>query len=146
MKDIMTQDLVLFDLAAKDKEAVIRSLAEAFAGADRLADQEAYIAAVHERESTFSTAVGYGVAIPHAKTDAVKEASVGFARLSAPIPWGEDEMVDKVFLLAMPEAAAGDKHLEILAGLARNLIHEAFRDKIDGASDAGEIMEMVNKF
>ena len=91
MEQVITTDLVCLDVEAESKEDVIRLLAEKLDGAGRLNDRETYIAEVFKREETYATGVGFSVATPHAKTDAVKTASVAFARLKKAIHWDEDD-------------------------------------------------------
>lgn len=85
-----------------------------------------------DRESLTTTGVGFRIAIPHGKTDAVREASVAFARLAKPIDWEamDGKPVDTVFQLTVPDNSKGDAHLQLLSALSRRLIHTGFRDQI----------------
>ena len=140
--ELMTPELVLFDLEAGSKEDVVRALAKSMNANERLTDLEAYVADVFARETMGTTALGFRVATPHAKSGAVQTASLAFAHLSKPIDWDGEE-VDLVFQIAVPLAEAGDRHLVILAQLARQLIHEDFRERLAFASSPVEVVDLV---
>ena len=110
MEQVITTDLVCLDVEAESKEDVIRLLAEKLDGAGRLNDRETYIAEVFKREETYATGGGFSVATPHAKTDAVKTASVAFARLKKAIHWDDDDDVTMIFQLAVPCTGAGSPY------------------------------------
>lgn len=141
--ELMSSDLILFDLNASSKDEVIKALAHAMKEDGRLNDEDAYVRDVFAREALESTAIGFNVATPHAKSDAVATSSLAFARLAKPIAWN-DERVDLVFQIAVPKAEAGNRHLQILAQLARHLMHEDFREKLGKARTAQQVLELVD--
>ena len=143
MEQVITTDLICLDVEAESKEDVIRLLAEKLDKAGRLNDKDEYIAEVFKREETYATGVGFSVATPHAKTDAVKTASVAFARLKKAIHWDDEDDVTMIFQLAVPCTGAGDLHLQILAALSRKLIYDEFRDQIAAAASAEEILALT---
>ena len=143
MEQVITTDLICLDVEAESKEDVIRLLAEKLDKAGRLNDKDEYIAEVFKREETYATGVGFSVATPHAKTDAVKTASVAFARLKKAIHWDDEDDVTMIFHLAVPCTGAGDLHLQILAALSRKLIYDEFRDQIAAAASAEEILALI---
>ena len=145
MTKIMTPELVCLDVNVSSKEEIISLLAEKMDQCGRLNQKEEYIKAVFEREASFTTAVGFSVATPHAKTDAVKVVSVAFARLSKEIPWDEEENVSFVFQIAVPTSEAGNRHLQILAGLSRRLMHDEFRNQISNVKSAEELIELIGE-
>lgn len=141
--DLMSTALIKFDVEASTKEDVIAALAAAMQADGRLNDEATYYADVLTREASSSTAIGFSVATPHAKSEAVSCASLAFAHLKNPIEWG-GEQVDLVFQIAVPLAEAGDRHLVILAQLARHLMHDEFREKLAQATSAQEVLELVD--
>lgn len=145
MQKLITPELIYFDLKAGAKEDVIRLLAEKMDAAGRLHDRELYIADVLKREETYSTAVGFQVAIPHAKTGAARTATIAFARLEGEIPWDDEEPVRIIFQLAVPTTDKGDRHLQILASLSRKLIHADFREKLAAAVTPEEIIKLIEE-
>ena len=115
MDNLITKELIVLDLDLSSKEDVIKAMARVIEEQGRLYDYNNYVKQVFARENNFSTAIGFEVAIPHGKTDSVKNASLAFARLKNEIQWSDEEKVKYVFLIAVPETEAGDTHLKILA-------------------------------
>lgn len=144
METLVDSRFVLFDLAATQKADIVRILAEKFFAAGRISNIDGYVAAVVEREDSSSTAVGFSVATPHAKTDYALQATIGFARLSQEIQWDEDEKVSFVFLIAVPMKDAGDRHLRILAKLFRKLVDDDFRAAIARTVEPEEIVGLID--
>lgn len=143
MTKLLIPELVCLDVDVSSKEEIIRLLAEKMDECGRLNQKENYISAVLEREATFTTAVGFSVATPHAKTDAVKVATLAFARLSKEISWDEDENVNFIFQIAVPTSDADNRHLQILAGLSRRLMHEEFRNQISNVTSPEELTQLI---
>jgi PTS system fructose-specific IIC component len=93
------------------------------------------VASALAREATVSTGLGDGIAIPHAKTDAVSEPVVVYARSREGIDWSsrDGKPATELFLIAVPEQAAGDAHLTILGALSRKLVNPQFRAELSAA-------------
>lgn len=142
--NLIDSRLVMFDVPAKTKEEVIRTMAEAMDNGGRLLDVDSYIADVFTREEEFTTSIGFGVATPHAKSAHVAEPSLGYTRLRKPIYWGEDQ-VSTIFQIAVPKESAGEFHLKILANASRHLIHEDFRKRLSKVQDPNEVIAMLNE-
>ncbi|MBI0318582.1 fructose-specific PTS transporter subunit EIIC, partial [Streptomyces javensis] len=131
----LTEQTVKEWLAADGKDAAIREMAELLAATGKVADAEELVRAAFAREDQGTTGLGEEIAIPHAKTDAVTAPVVGFARSPEGIEWGAPDGTKArlVFMIAVPEADAGDEHLRILALLSRKLMAEEFRERLLGA-------------
>ncbi|MFI0732986.1 fructose-specific PTS transporter subunit EIIC [Streptomyces sp. NPDC021225] len=134
-------------LAADGKEAAIREMAELLAASGKVADVPELVRAALAREEQGTTGLGEEIAIPHAKTDAVTEPVVGFARAPEGIEWGalDGTKAKLVFMIAVPEAAAGDEHLRILALLSRKLMSAEFRERLLGAADEVAILRVLGE-
>lgn len=142
-KELMSKELVMFDVEADSAEDVIRIIADAMEKDGRLLDKEGYIADVMTRESHSSTAVGFSLATPHAKSTFVKEESLAFIHLKNKIKWDDREEVDIIFEIGVPSPAQGDRHLEILAALFRKIMNIDFRENLINAKTPEEIIETV---
>lgn len=129
LDSVFAPALIVLDVPARTKAQIIDELAGLMEAHGALADKARYVEAVFTRESQTETAVGLGVAIPHAKTDAVGRTAVALARTAQPVPWDGDS-VELVFLLAVPESGAATTHLEILATLAQLLLEDGFRQAL----------------
>ncbi|MFJ4281637.1 fructose-specific PTS transporter subunit EIIC [Streptomyces massasporeus] len=138
----LTRQTVRLELGAGDKESAIREMGELLARSGRVADVEELVACALRREAQGTTGLGDDIAIPHAKTDAVTEPVVGFARSAEGVEWGSPDGTKArlVFMIAVPEAAAGDEHLRILALLSRKLMDVGFRERLLAASDADTLL------
>ncbi|MEZ0066880.1 PTS system fructose-specific IIC component [Streptacidiphilus sp. MAP12-20] len=141
----LTAETVKPELAATGKDEAIRELVALAAGTGRVADHASLAEAVHAREAQGSTGLGEGIAIPHAKTDAVTEPVVCFSRSSEGVEWGapDGSKAKLLFLVAVPQEMAGDEHLRILAQLSRKLVNADFRDELEAAADRGEIVRTL---
>ncbi|MFO7171441.1 MAG: PTS sugar transporter subunit IIA [Bacillota bacterium] len=144
IRELLLPELITLDLKARRREEALQELAALLASAGVVTDREAYLQAVRDREALGSTAVGFGIAIPHARSRAVRRAAVAFGRSVQGIHWeGQGgEPVRAVFLIAAPEGA-DDLHLRALAHLARMLMHEEVRQKLLSASGPDEVLEAL---
>lgn len=131
----ITAGTVGVELAATDRDAAIAELVGIAARTGKVNDPAAVVASAVAREETVSTGLGDGIAIPHAKTDAVSEPVVVYARSRAGIDWSsrDGKPATELFLIAVPEQAAGDAHLTILGALSRKLVNPQFRAELSAA-------------
>lgn len=146
MSDVIEPRLVSLDepLGA-DKAAVIRALAGAVVAAGRATDTDALFADAWAREEKDSTGVPGGIAIPHAKSDAVTVPTLAAARLPEGVDFGSfDGPADLVFLIAVPSASTQD-HLAVLSTLARSLIREDFVASLRSAPDTATFVRLVDE-
>jgi fructose PTS system EIIBC or EIIC component len=143
----LTEQTVKVALDARDKEAAIREMAELLARTGKVADLDELVATALRREGEGTTGLGEEIAIPHAKTDAVTAPVVGFARSAEGVEWGslDGTKARLVFMISVPEAAAGDEHLRILALLSRKLMDPGFRERLIAAPDEGAVLEVLSE-
>lgn len=143
---IISENLVHLNLDASTKEEALAKLAKQAADNGKVNDEATYIDAVLKREEEFSTAVGFGVAIPHGKSDAVNEPFFMYASVDG-VDWNamDGNPVDMVFLIGVPMSDAGSTHLKILAALSRKLMKEPFRDALRGAGSPAEVINVLEE-
>jgi PTS system fructose-specific IIC component len=143
----LTEETVKVALDARDKEAAIREMAGLLARTGKVADLDELVATALRREGEGTTGLGEEIAIPHAKTDAVTAPVVGFARSAEGVEWGslDGTKARLVFMISVPEAAAGDEHLRILALLSRKLMDPGFRERLIAAPDEGAVLEVLSE-
>src|ERR671933_154059 len=144
MPDLITPDLVVLDAdLGSDKDAVVRRLAALVAAAGRATGADALHADAMAREGQAATGLPGGIAIPHCRSGAVTEASLGFARLSPGVDFGApDGPATLVFLIAAPEHGDAD-HLTLLTALARALVRPEFVSSLRSASSSEEVVALV---
>ena len=128
------------------KEAAIEFLLDLIADNGRVTDREAALDALREREQEATTGVGMGIGIPHAKTDAVEEPSVAFARSGEGIDFDamDGEPARLLFMILVP-AEGGEEHLQILSSLSRALMHEDVRETLLEAEDEATVQKAVRE-
>ncbi|MCX4693028.1 fructose-specific PTS transporter subunit EIIC [Streptomyces sp. NBC_01408] len=143
----LTARTVKTELAADSKEAAIRELAQMLATTGNVRDVDELVRVALAREAQGTTGLGESIAIPHAKTDAVARPTVGFARSDEGIEWGslDGTKARLVFMISVPEAAAGDEHLRILALLSRKLMDGGFRERLQAAPDEASVLDVLRE-
>ncbi len=144
MSQTITAELVSLDTGlGADKSAVIRALADRVVAQGRATDGAALYADAWAREQKDETGLPGGIAIPHAKSAAVTEPSLAFARLTPGVDFGApDGPADLVFLIAAPDGAA-EAHLAVLSKLARSLMQDDFTAGLRAATTADEVVAIV---
>lgn len=143
--DVTGPELVTTELKATDAEGAIAELAGLLAEQGRVTDRDAYVEAVVARENeTGGTGMESGVAIPHAKSDAVARPSVAFGRSATGVHFGAEDGsdADLIFLIAAP-TGSDDAHVTMLSKLARRLIHESFRTQLREAGDPQAVFDTI---
>lgn len=143
----LTARTVKVRLDSGDKESAIREMAGLLAATGKVTDVEELVAAALRREEQGTTGLGEEIAIPHAKTDAVTAPVVGFARSAEGVEWGslDGTKAKLVFMISVPEAAAGDEHLRILALLSRKLMDTGFRERLTTAPDEAAVLDVLRE-
>lgn len=119
LSDVLTPDRILVPIRATDKPGVLRELVGVLVAGDEASTDEV-LGAVLERERQFPTGIGYGVAVPHAKTPALPALCVVAGRTTAPVPYEtmDGEPARLFFLVAGPESQAA-AHVKALSRIAR---------------------------
>ena len=140
---LMTPELVRLDVAPPgDKHAVIGMMADLVAATGR-AERDGLEAGLLKREESFATGMPGGFAIPHCRSEAVREAALALVRLSEPVDFGAaDGPADLIIAITAP-AGTDDQHLKLLAQLSRALIRPEFLASLRGASTPEEASGLV---
>lgn len=141
MSEIIDKRTIFLDQVFSDKQAVLAAIAEASMELQIAESKIAVLEELVEREKMLPTSVGKGIAIPHCKSDAVKTSKLFLYRLQENIEWDTDEEVSLVF--AILTNSANSDHLSILAKLSRNLLKEAFLEKVKAAKSPEEVYEIL---
>ncbi|MEZ0163773.1 PTS sugar transporter subunit IIA [Kineococcus sp. LSe6-4] len=145
MTDLTAPELVLTDLVATDRVDATRQLAQTLADAGRVTDLQQFLTDVAAREEQMATGIPGGIGLPHARSTAVTVPSLAIGRVVSGerIDWGApDGPANLVFLIAAPTEGEAD-HLQILAALARKLVHVSFRESLLQAPDAAAVSSTV---
>jgi PTS system nitrogen regulatory IIA component len=144
--DFLNEKAVIASLTATTKEGIIRELIEQLETAQAIRDTEKLVKILLEREALGSTGIGQGVAIPHGKSESVKElvAAFGLSPKGVNFDSLDGEPVYIFFLLVAPEDSAGP-HLKALARISRLLKDKYFRDTLRAAKDEKTILKIIKQ-
>ena len=142
--DLLSKESIALNAAPKSKPEAIDLLIELQVKGGNIADKEAYKAGILAREEKGSTAVGEGIAIPHAKSEAVKAPSLAAMTVPEGVDYEalDDEPSNLLFMIAAPND--GDVHLEVLSRLMTILMDEDFREKLLNAKDKEEFLKTID--
>lgn len=142
--DLLKKDSILLNASPKTKSEAIDMLVDLQVKGGCIADREVYKKGILAREDKGSTAVGEGIAIPHAKSEAVKAPSLAAMTVPAGVDYEalDDEPSNLLFMIAAPND--GDVHLEVLSRLMTILMDEDFREKLLNAKDKEEFLKVID--
>ena len=141
IQDVLNKNVMLFDLQATDKEGVINEMIQSLVDNGVVTDFDTFKAGIMNREAQTSTGLGDGIAMPHSKNEAVKEATVLFAKSNKGVDYAslDGQPTDLFFMIAAPEGA-NDTHLAALAELSKYLMKPGFADKLRQASTPDQVI------
>lgn len=141
IQDVLNKNVMLFDLQATDKEGVIDEMVQSLVDNGVVTDFDTFKAGIMNREAQTSTGLGDGIAMPHSKNEAVKEATVLFAKSNKGVDYAslDGQPTDLFFMIAAPEGA-NDTHLAALAELSKYLMKPGFADKLRQASTPDQVI------
>ncbi|MFJ8412558.1 PTS fructose transporter subunit IIABC [Bacillus paramycoides] len=144
--ELLKRDTVIMNLTASNKEAVIDELVEKLSGANRLNSKAEFKEAILKRESQSTTGIGEGIAIPHAKTKAVKQPAICFGRSVSGINYESlDGQPAHLFFMIAASEGANNTHLETLSRLSTLLMDEGFRKQLLEAKDEDELLRLFDE-
>ena len=147
IEEVIRPDTIDLDLSGiNNKGEIIDYLASLLESAGLLNDKQKYIESVRERESMGPTYMEHFIAIPHGKSDAVREAGIAFGRSSEGIMYETSlggGIAKLIFLLAIPNRISADAYMAVLARLARLLVHEEFRSELMDASTYNDVVKAI---
>ncbi|WP_242227427.1 PTS fructose transporter subunit IIABC [Bacillus cereus group sp. BfR-BA-01315] len=144
--ELLKRDTVIMDLTASAKEAVIDELVEKLEKAGRLNSQEEFKEAILQREMQSTTGIGEGIAIPHAKTKAVKQPAICFGRSVSGVNYESlDGQPAHLFFMIAASEGANNTHLETLSRLSTLLMDEGFRKQLLEAKSEEELLHLFDE-
>ncbi|HEL1748988.1 PTS fructose transporter subunit IIABC [Streptococcus suis] len=145
IQDVLRKDVMLLDLQATSKEAVIDEMIASLVDKGFVTDFDVFKTGIMNREAQTTTGLGDGIAMPHTKNAAVKEATVLFAKSNKGVDYAslDGQPTDLFFMIAAPEGA-NDTHLAALAELSKYLMKPGFADKLRGVSSPEEVISVFD--
>ncbi|WP_308722087.1 PTS fructose transporter subunit IIABC [Paenibacillus polysaccharolyticus] len=143
--DLMIQETMIMDLQATTKDEAIDELIASLNQSGRINDPALFKEMIYKREAESSTGIGGGIAMPHAKTKAVNEPTVVFAKSKQGLDFEalDDEPAHIFFMIAAPEGA-GNTHLRTLAALSRLLVDSDFIAELMNTNTPQEVSALFD--
>ncbi|MEK4525761.1 MULTISPECIES: PTS fructose transporter subunit IIABC [Paenibacillus] len=143
--DLMIQETMIMDLQATTKDEAIDELIASLNRSGRINDPVLFKEMIYKREAESSTGIGGGIAMPHAKTTAVNEPTVVFAKSRKGLDFEalDDQPAHVFFMIAAPEGA-GNTHLRTLAALSRLLIDSDFISQLMSTDTPAEVSTLFD--
>ncbi|HFI0771263.1 TPA: fructose-specific PTS transporter subunit EIIC [Streptococcus suis] len=145
IQDVLRKDVMLLDLQATSKEAVIDEMIASLVDKGYVTDFDVFKTGIMNREAQTTTGLGDGIAMPHAKNAAVKEATVLFAKSNKGVDYAslDGQPTDLFFMIAAPEGA-NDTHLAALAELSKYLMKPGFADRLRAVTNPEEVIAVFD--
>ena len=145
LKNMITENCINLDLKGTDKSEIIEELVEILDAAGKLNDKEEYKKEILKREAQSSTGLEEGIAIPHAKTHAVKVPSIAFGLSKTGVNYESlDGEPSKLFFMIAAPANASDTHIEILSKLTTTLLDDEVRESLLNVTSSKEVIEILS--
>lgn len=144
--NLIAESAILLDATPQNKQEAIEIATLLMQRSGKLFDQQEYLQAVLNRELEGSTGIGEGVAIPHAKTKAVKEAGIVFMKIPQGVEFDslDGQKVNLLFLIAAPEGE-NNTHLEVLSELSMLLMDSHFVESLQQVQSKEEFFALLQK-
>jgi fructose-specific phosphotransferase system IIA component len=145
LQSVLDKELIVLNLQASTKEEVIEKLAEVLFKNDKLISKEVYIKDVLERERHCTTGIGSGIAIPHGKSNGVKQTSIAIGKLLEEIEWQafDKKPVKMVFLLSVKKEDTEEMHLRTISSIATSLSEDDTINRLLKATTTEEIIALL---
>lgn len=141
---MLTKDCINLHLKGKTKSEIIDEMVDILYSAGKLNDKEEYKKEILKREAQSSTGLEEGIAIPHAKTSAVKIPSIAFGLSKEGVDYESlDGEPSKLFFMIAAPANASDSHIEVLSKLTTMLLDDDVREKLLNVKTPNEVLEIL---
>ncbi|HID95118.1 MAG TPA: PTS sugar transporter subunit IIA [Candidatus Latescibacteria bacterium] len=146
LSDLMKEELILLKERDGSKLEVIAALVDLLVKAGKVRNSDELLSTIWDRERHCSTGIGRGVAIPHGRTNAVRDIIIAFAKIGEGIDFQalDGKPVHLVFLLVTPEKDAG-RYLQALSRLSRLLKKNNFRQRLLQAQEPSEVIRIFRE-
>ncbi len=147
VSELLLPAAVILKLNSREKSAVIAELTAPLVTAGLVTSEEEFISAIMRRENLESTGIGFGVAIPHARTNAVREAVIAFGRSETGVDFSslDGKLSHLIFLIAAPEALKRE-YIWTLAKLSSLLRQEEVRNGLLQAGSVDEVFAIIGQY
>jgi fructose-specific phosphotransferase system IIA component len=147
IRDLIKPEHINLNLQGATKDEVIREMVHLLDENGILLDRQAFYHEIIQREKQHHTGIGFGIAIPHGKSSAVRTPSIACGKTASGMNWDEEgnKQVQWIFMIAVPENQAGNEHLKILQMLAARFIDSTFREQLANSRSATEVFQLLTQ-
>ncbi len=143
--DILREELMILDVKSDNKADILDEMVQKLVDNGAVNDFESFRADIQKREDTMSTGLGNGIAMPHAKNEAVSKTSVVFAKKPSGLDFESlDGQPAELFFMIAAEGGSADTHLQVLAELSKLLMNEDFIAALKGAQNTAAVTGILN--
>jgi fructose PTS system EIIBC or EIIC component len=145
--ELLREETILLPMVANEKQGAIDELADVLHAAGKLINRQEFKEAILKREEQSTTGIGDGIAIPHAKSKAVKEAAIAFGKSENGVEYAslDGKPAHLFFMIAAPEGA-NNTHLEALSRLSSILMNKDARQKLLDAKSSKEVLSIIDSY
>ena len=143
--DLLKKQSIALSVSVKDKSEAIDTLVDLHTRSGNLNDAAVYKEGILAREQMGTTAIGMEVAIPHAKSEAVKAPALSAITVPNGVDYGAPDGQPCKLIFMIAATLDGDVHLEVLARLMQMLMHEDFTAKLKAAKTANEFLQIIDE-
>lgn len=143
--DLLKKDTIQLNLGSRTKADVIEELVDVLDRAGKLSDRNGYRDAILAREAQSTTGLGEGIAIPHAKTKAVKEPAIAFGRSEGIDYEALDGQDSRLFFMIAAGEHANNEHLETLSKLSVFLMDPNFQERLYAATSTDDVIRAIEE-
>lgn len=143
-RDALTKDTVSLHLKGTTKEEIINEMLDILVSAGKIKDKKAALACVLDREKKMSTGIKHGIALPHGKTDCVKELVACVGVSDEPVDFGSiDQMPARIFVMTLSPINKAGPHLQFLSQISSLLKSDTTREKVLNAKTCDELIKFL---
>jgi len=146
LSNYLSSSAINLSLNGGQKDNVLEEMVDLLEKCGKVIDKDSYLTSVLDREKLGSTGIGRGIAIPHGKSEAIKNIAIAFGRSSGGVEFDalDDQPVNLIFMLAAPYNV-GSIYLKVLAELSKLLKHKEFRQALMEADSADKVIEIFEQ-
>lgn len=147
VRSMLSEACITLQADWRNKAEVLKGMVDTLWLAGRTQQSLQLEETLWQREEAYSTGLGHGIAIPHAKTDAIDHSAISIARLAHPVDWGslDGQPVDLVIMLTLNAQQGADEHLRIFSRLARRMMYDEFRQQLRQAPNAAALCALLQQ-
>ncbi|WP_434178765.1 PTS mannose transporter subunit IIABC [Bacillus stercoris] len=147
LTDIISPELIEPNLSGETRDDIIEEMIQKLSRRGALLSESGFKQSILKREQQGTTAIGMNIAIPHGKSEAVREPSVAFGIKRSGVDWNslDGSEAKLIFMIAVPKESGGNQHLKILQMLSRKLMDDNYRKRLLSVQTTEEAYKLLEE-